>query len=154
MKFLVILLIATLCLAGASFAQRQASPGLVGTVTDQNLIDGCGCYFKVRGSKRTSQKYIFAESIEEDARIWMNIDGRDVRLRIVKDWRIRDRERVGNRSTRTFAADGISVTSTYRTTRVCAKYDENCESSDYEATFVVRKGKRVQTVRAVGSCGC
>lgn len=38
-------------------------------------------------------------------------------------------------------------------TRVCATKDENCESTDYDATFVVKKGERVQTVRAFGGVG-
>ena len=46
----------------------------------------------------------------------------------------------------TLAADDISVTSTYVVTRVCAANDEDCESTGYDATFVVKKGKRVQTV--------
>ena len=100
---------------------------------------------------------MFVEDLEHEAGVWMNIDGRDVRLKVVKDWsdqQQRERERVGGSSRRVFAAQNISVISTYVTTRVCAANDENCESHDYDATFVVRKGKRTQSVRAVGSCGC
>lgn len=153
-KVIYLLLISMLCFLGTAYPQRASKSRLVGNVSAQALVDGCGCYFQFRGTNRDSAKYMFAESIEEQVGIWMNIDGRDVQLKVVKDWSHAERERVGSRSSRTFTAHNISVTSTYVVTRVCAANDENCESHDYNATFVVRKGGRVETVRATGNCGC
>lgn len=143
-------LIIAACLLGTSSAQNASKRPLVGNL--KGAFDGCGCYFKFRGTKRNSNRLMFAEFGQNNA--WMNIDGRDSQLKLVKDRNPGDRERVGSMWRRTLAARDISVTSTYVATRVCAANDENCESTDYDATFVVKKGKRVQTVRAFGWCGC
>lgn len=152
-KMICLALILALCLFGTGFSQHGSKSNLVGNLSERAPVRGCGCYFRFRGAK-DSGNYIFAEGIEYEDGAWMNIDGRDVQLRVVKDWQDRGKELVGSRSSRTFAANNISVTSTYVTTRVCAAADEDCEFHDYDATFVVRKGKRVRRVRAVGSCGC
>ena len=154
MKPICILLVTMICLLGTGSAQRASKSRLVGNLMGKNLVDGCGCEFQFRGTKRNSEKYMFAESIEaKNSSPWMNIDGRDVVLRVIKDWKL-GKERVGSRSVRKFAAAGISVTATFIATRVCAAADESCESSDYNATFVVKKGGRVETVKAFGTCGC
>ena len=98
--------------------------------------------------------FICFSRVFEKTTLLMNINGKDVPLKLVKERHPGGRERVGSRWPRTFAADDISVTTTFITTRVCDPNDEGCESHDYYATFVVRKGQRVQTVKAVGSCGC
>ena len=151
MRSFCVLLMMMVCFGATSSAQRASNSRLVGNVKD-NVIDGCGCYFKFRGAKRNSEQYMFAESFDREA--WMNIDGRDVPLRVSKEGNPGDRERIGSKWTRTFVAGEITISSTWVTTRMCAPNDENCESTDYDATFVVRKGKRVQTVKASGSCGC
>lgn len=155
MKPICILLVTMICLLETGSAQRASKSRLVGNLTGKNLVDGCGCEFQFRGTGRNSGKYMFAESIEgKSSSPWMNIDGRDVVLRVIKDWKPGVKERVGSRSVRTFAAAGISVSATFIATRVCADKDESCESSDYNATFVVKKGGRVETVKAFGTCGC
>ena len=151
MKSFCVLLMMLLCLVGTTGAQRASKRRLVGNVKN-NVVDGCGCYFKLRGTNRNSEQYIFSQSIDQAA--WMNIDGQDTKLRILKDRNPGDRERIGSRWTKTFSAGQVTVSSTWVTTRVCAPDDENCESTDYDATFVVRKGRRVETVRAFGWCGC
>ncbi|MGI8733227.1 MAG: hypothetical protein ACR2LM_07985 [Pyrinomonadaceae bacterium] len=149
-----ILLIISVFLLGTSLAQEASKPRLVGNFTRKGLGDGCGCYFRFRGAGRDSEQYIFAEPVDDEKIAWMNIGGRNVRLKLVKEQSAGDRERVGSRWTRTFVSNDITVTSTYVATRVCAPEDESCESTDYTATFVVRKGKLAQTVKALGYCGC
>lgn len=142
----------TLSLLGTGLAQRASKPRLVGNVTGQGLAGDCGCYFKLRSSKKDSERYIFVEKADDAP--WMNIDGRDVRLRLVKETERDEKERVGSTRIRTFAAGNVSVSGTYVTTRVCADADEGCESHEYKATFLVKKGKRTESVKAVGWCGC
>ena len=154
MKSVCILLVTMICLLGTSSAQRASKSRLVGNLLRHDLVGGCGCYFEFRGRKRNTELYMFFEGIEENYVAWMNINGKDVPLKLVKERHPGGRESVGSRWPRTFAADDISVTTTFITTRVCDPNDEGCESHDYDATFVVRKGQRVQTVKAVGSCGC
>jgi hypothetical protein len=151
-KSFAVFLIATLSLLGTSLAQRASKPRLVGNVTGQGLAGDCGCYFKFRSSKKDSERYIFVEKADDAP--WMNIDGRDVRLRLVKETERDEKERVGSTRIRNFAAGNVSVTCTYVTTLVCADADEGCESHEYKATFLVKKGKRSESVNAVGWCGC
>ena len=150
---LYLLLILSVCWFSPAYPQSASKSTLVGNVTNKAVVGGCGCYFRFRGQRDTGE-YMFYEGIEKQTGVWMNIDGRDVKLRVINDWGSRERERVGSRSRRNFAAQNISVQSTYVVTRVCAAADEDCESHDYAATFIVRKGKRVQTAKAVGVCGC
>lgn len=152
MKIISILLVTIVCSPGTSFAQHASKPRLVANLIRKELADGCGCYFKFRGANKNSAKYMFVEGADDDP--WMNIAGRDIRLRRVKESERGERERVGSSHMKTYAADDISVTSTYVATRVCPHADENCESHEYKATFVVRKGKKTETVKAVGWCGC
>lgn len=148
-RTICVLLMLVLSVLGTSAAQNASKPALVGNLTGN--FDGCGCYFKFRGTRRNSPKVMFAEFGQNNS--WMNIAGRDVQLKLVKENR-GERERVGSKWTRTLAVGDISVTSTYVATRVCAPNDETCESTDYDATFVVKKGKRTQSLRAFGWCGC
>ena len=83
----------------------------------------------------------------------MNIDGRDVRLNLVNRAGPKN-EKVGSHSTELYQAQGIKVTARYVTTAICEPNDENCESTSYDATFTVMKGKRQQTVKLTGVCGC
>lgn len=151
MKSFCGLLIMLLCLVGTTGAQRASNRRLVENVKNK-VVDGCGCYFKFRGTNRSSEQYMYSQSIDQKA--WMNIDNQNVQLKMLKERSPGDRERIGSRWTRTFSAGNITVSSTWVTTRMCAPDDENCESTDYDATFVVRKGMRTETVRAFGWCGC
>ena len=89
--------------------------------------------------------------LEENAR--MNIDGGDVRLKLVKLVAPAN-EKVGTHSTEIFQAEGIKVTGRYVTTAVCKPTEPGCESTSYDATFTVVKGNRQQTVKLEGVCGC
>ncbi|MEP6920467.1 MAG: hypothetical protein ABI967_05020 [bacterium] len=155
MKLIYVFLIAAICLLGTTFAQTASKQRLVGNLRNKRLVDGCGCYFQFPGSKKNSEDYLFVSSLEENEKTaWMNIDGRDVKLRLVREVAGKGRERVGSRSSKSFTGGDVTVMSTYVATRVCAYNDESCEATDYAAIFVVRKSNRVQTVKAVGGCGC
>lgn len=120
------------------------------------IAKGCGCYFQYRGTPRNERYYLFFSPVEDaEKTAWMNIEGRDVKLTLVRKMDPKGRPRVGSRSTRRYVADDISVEATYIATKVCPPDDdETCESTDYSATLVVRKGAQEQTVKAVGGCGC
>lgn len=146
------LVLGALTIMSIVVGQPASKRGMVGNLKD-HAADGCGCYFQFRGTPRNSEKYIFSSSIEDEKTAWMNIDGHDVKLTSIKEHGPKT-ERVGGRSWVRFAAGDITVSGTYVVTRVCKPNDENCESTGYSATFVVRKGAKSQLVKAVGSCGC
>jgi hypothetical protein len=143
-------------IVGIISAQTASKRRLVANLKN-TVLDNCGCYFKFRGTAQNAERYIFFSSIEDDLKTaWMNIGGRDVKLTLEKEEGLKgkEQERVGSRSTARFAAADIKVNATYIVTRVCDAHDESCESTDYAATFVVRKSAKSQVVKAAGSCGC
>ena len=152
MKLNSILLVTIVCLLGTSFAQRASKSRLVANLERAELADGCGCYFRFRDAGRHPEKFMFVEGADDDP--WMNLAGRDVRLKRIGESPRVEKERVGSSHMKRFVVDDFSVTSTYVATRVCPSADEECESHEYIATFVVRKGRRAETVKAVGWCGC
>ena len=156
MRVFVICVLLAIVAMGTVSAQNASKRSLVANLNNNAVADGCGCYFKFRGTPRKLERYIFSLSIGEDEAAWMNIDGRDVKLTLVNERgsKGKEDERVGTRSRETYASGDIIVTGTYVVTRVCARNDENCESTDYNVTFVVKKGSKSQRVKGVGYCGC
>jgi hypothetical protein len=142
--------------------QGQASRGrtetplrnMIGNIKDKNAPDGCGCYFSFPSEDhKRFPRYVFTADLEEKS-AWMNIDGRDVRLKLVQSTGTHEREKIGSKLTRTYVAGEIKVRAVYVTTGICRPDDESCESTDYRASFVVKKGLRQQTIRLKGGCGC
>ena len=146
----------TLVVLGTVSGQNASKRGLVANLKDNAVADGCGCYFKFRGAPDNTERYVFFSSIDDEKAAWMNISGRDVKLTLKNESGLKgkEEERVGSRSGATYASGDTTVTGTYVVTRVCAPNDENCESTAYDVTFVVKKGPKSQVVKAVGSCGC
>ncbi len=93
---------------GTVSAQNASKPSLVGNVTNDTIRGGCGCYFKFRGTPQNAERYVFSAPMDESA--WMNIDGRDVALKLVKETpRNGKRERVGSQSRKsTYQAISLS----------------------------------------------
>ena len=146
----------TIVVLGTVSAPNASKRSLVANLKNNAIADGCGCYFKFRGTPENVERYIFSSSIDDEKTAWMNVGGRDVKLSVRKETGLKGKEaeRVGSRSRETYSSGDISVSGTYVVTRVCDPNDENCESTGYDVTFVVKKGPRSQVVKAVGSCGC
>jgi hypothetical protein len=163
MTFVAKLLIHFVVAVGASMtviAQEGASPAeaplppRISNIRDTSVVDGCGCYFQLPAEwkNKQSDKYVFMEGIDGEG-AWMNIGGKDVKLKLVgssneSDWK------VGARSFKRYEAQGIAVRIDYVVTRVCRPGDEQCESTDYDATFTVTKAGRRRAIKAKGVCGC
>lgn len=138
---------------GVSSAKAPLPPR-VANIKDSSVVDGCGCYFQfpAEWKQKQSDKYVFMEGIDDEG-AWMNIDGRDVKLRLAASsnksvWG------VGARSYKKYKANGIAVRIDYVVTRICKPGDEQCESTDYDATFTVTKAGRRRVIKAKGVCGC
>jgi len=135
---------------------QSARHGLqVSNIKDKSLADGCGCDFRFRGTSVRTQRLIFVSSIEEnDQSAWMNIDGKDTEFKLVKSTESKHRERVGMKFSWTYAAGNLTVRIDLLVSRVCRPDDENCESTDYKATFTVKRGGEKRIISALGWCGC
>lgn len=146
----------TIVVLGTVFGQNGSKRSLVANLKNNAVSDGCGCYFKFRGTPRNAELYVFSSSIDDEKTAWMNVGGRDVKLTLEKKTGLKGKEEegVGSRSTAKYASGDITVRGTYVVTRVCDPNYESCESTQYDVTFVVKKGPKSQVVKAVGSCGC
>jgi hypothetical protein len=138
------------CLASAQ--TRQAPPSLkVGTIKDYpatGLMTGCGnLYFFQAGAKMTDANYVFLAR-GDGSNAWMNLDGRDVRLRPIKS---------GNRGSQKPRGYSYAYGQT-RVTVVIQDFKANADGSEsehmYKMTITVRKGRAVRIVHAVGDSDC
>jgi hypothetical protein len=138
---------------GVSSAKAPLPPR-VANIKDTSVVDGCGCYFQLPAEwkQKQSDKYVFMEGIDDEG-AWMNIERKDVNLKPVGSgnesvWG------VGARSYKRYKANGIAVRIDLVVTRICRPGDEQCESTDYDATFRVTKAGRTRVIKAKGVCGC
>jgi len=128
---------------------------MVGIIKNSDVMQGCGCYFNpATETNRGSTRYVFLASLEAGQNAWMNIDGKDVKLRLIKSVDPKGQIKVGKRSTGQYASGDIVVNVEKVVTGVCPPKDEDCEVTDYEATISITKGNRAQTAKAKGGCGC
>lgn len=149
--------------AGASIQESLPSPPGAGPLRVANLIDlsmveGCGCYFQLPAESKSRTKYVFFSKIngggDNEKVAWMNIDGRDIKLKLVDSSRDSTRREIGMRLYRKYKAENIDVQADYIVTRVCPPSNPACEETLYKATFTVNSGARRQILKAKGSCGC
>lgn len=155
MKKTLTLFLAILFLFSASIIVSAQRKGMVGILDMSDRADGCGCYFSFNKADDRARRLVFFASHEGNGNTaWMNIDGRDVRLRLVKETKPKEKIRVGSRYTSRYAAGDVTLDVIRVVTWLCPPRDEGCEITKYSTTITIRKGSRTQVVRTVGSCGC
>ena len=97
-------------------------------------------------------KYVFASDYQEHAA--MNIDGRDVKLKLVNSQELKLGFKVGDHSTfRYHGADSYDVEVIYTVTGVCKPDDEKCEVTEFNAVITVTSGSASCSLPAHGICG-
>ena len=139
-------------MAQKKHSARVPDKKLIGYVSGVD-VEGSGCDFQLAGESRSSRRFIFFED-DSDGVPYMNIDGRNVRLKLVNSTEpYRRAEREGERFIRGYTSCDVRVRMDIVVTSVCAPNDEACEFTGYKATITVSKGGRKQTVKAVGGCG-
>jgi len=153
-KLLITFSVALISLSAAAFVSAQQKR-LVGNLNNNDRADGCGCYASFNKANDNARRFIFFSSDEDnDNDAWMNISGRDTKLRLVKETNPKGKLKRGSRFTDRYSAGDITIDVVRIVTRVCPPRDEGCEVTDFATTFTVKKGNRTQVVQAVGSCGC
>ena len=152
--------LALCCSAPAASAQgrsgkRDANARLIGNVSGAAVAEGCGCYFRAASADRDSERYVFFEEAGQEAPL-MNIGGRDVKLRLVGSTEPPDGvRRRGERFSRWYASGAVKVRMVFVAESVCPPpYKPECVANSYSVTVTAVEGKRRQTIKAVGGCGC
>jgi len=130
---------------------KQGQLPRVGEIKDYpatGLMTGCGnlYVFKV-GAKMSDATYVFL-SRGDGGNAWMNLNGRDVRLR-----KIKSANRNNQKSRRYFYTYGQT-----RVSVVIENFKEKADGSEpehmFKMTITVRKGRAVRIVHAVGDSDC
>lgn len=130
---------------------EQSREALVGNLVSASY-EGCGCYFQLPSDRRArSQRYFFIADLSH--RAWMNIAGEDVELHLIGSSHLSLRSKKGERMDFRFEAASIHVRVRMLVSRT-STYEADYEPARYAITVQVTKGKRSQTVRTTGSCGC
>lgn len=129
----------------------------IGDLKDpDDRVMGCSCAIQrpEEAKDPASQKFLFlSETGTTEA--WMNINGRDTKLKLVKTT-VNDSGEfgLGSRYYDEYTAPGIKIRLDHKVTWVCPPNDEECEHAKYETTITVTKGKASQTLKAVMTCEC
>jgi hypothetical protein len=112
--------------------------------------DGCGCSFRPleseQGFDESWEKLFLAGNHDNQA--WMNVDGKIMELRLVKDT-TRFKGRKGDRYYQIYKAGDITVH-----VKCVATGFGDTHSVACDATIIVIKGGQKRTVKAEGDCGC
>jgi hypothetical protein len=131
----------------------EAAPK-IGIIRDPKFRDECGFYLQLAEDyKSHNEKYIFDGDLEESGQ--MNIDGRDVDLKIV-DSDEPDRElRVGEHFSKTYTGGNLNVWIDFVVAGLCDPKDEGCEVIYYcDATITLDRNGAKQQVKTRGLGGC
>ena len=151
MQLAVALLICSCAAIGHAQSPKNNSLPKVGTIKDYpatGLMTGCGnLYFHQRGkSNATDADYVFLAR-GDGSNAWMNLDGRDVRLRQIKI--ARSEKQKSHRILYHYGNWQITVT-------FAELADESTANPDgmFEMKITLRKARAVRVVHAVGSSDC
>ena len=148
-----LLVFATLIICGCVLICRaqqskQVSPR-IGEIKDYpatGLMTGCGnLYFFKAGAKMSDATYVFLAR-GDGSNAWMNLDGRDVRLRQIKSAKNSKKYRYAYAYGRTRVSVLIE--------NVKSKADGSEPEHMYKMTITVRKGHAARIVHASGDADC
>ena len=131
----------------------EAAPK-IGVIRDPKFRGECGFDLQLTEDyKSHNEKYIFDGDLEESGQ--MNIDGRDVDLKMI-DSDEPDRElKVGERFSKTYTDGSLNVRIDFVVAGLCAPNDEGCEVIYYcDATITVDRNGAKQQVKTRGLGGC
>lgn len=140
-------------------ATKTGNSQIVGTIKNVNFIEGCNCNLQLPSdSQKFEPKYIFARNIYAGISsdiAWMNIEGKDTKLRRVKTTEPQGALKPGTRFQEVYLAPHTKVQIDYVVSFVCPPQSQgDCEATGYDASITVTRNQRQQIVKTVGSCGC
>ena len=157
LSFVVLVLFcsAPAVLAQGRSGERKSNARLIGSVSGATVAEGCGCYIRAASAGRDSERYVFFEDAGQEAPL-MNIGGRNVKLRLIGSTEPPNGvRRRGERFSKRYASGGVKVRMVFVAESVCPPpYNPECVANRYSVTVTAVEGRRRQTIKAVGGCGC
>ena len=113
---------------------------------------GCGSAFSLNTTDMGNCRYIFAQDMDDPP--YINLNGKNLQLRLTGYSKPKGKEKVGDRSWETYAAGELKVRIDYTVTKVCTPRDEICETTYLNATMTVSQKTQKTTVKLTGRSGC
>jgi hypothetical protein len=134
-----------------STSASSAQPKLrLGYVKDQDV--GCGSAFFLNTTDMENRRYIFSQDMDDPP--YINLNGKNLQLRLTVINKPTRKEKVGDRWWETYAAGDVKVRIDYTVTKVCTPQDEMCETTYLNAIMTVSQKSRKTTVKLTGYSGC
>lgn len=125
-------------------------------VIKKPLADGCGCTLQLpEDYRKHNERAVFLHDYSDT--VQMNIDGKDVRLKLISESPEPQKVKVGSRRKEIYSAGKDRIEIEYVVTKTCPSKDDRddwCEATWYSATITVIRGKQSQQIKALGLCGC
>jgi hypothetical protein len=134
-----------------STSASSAQPKLrLGYVKDHDV--GCGSAFFLNTTDMENRRYIFSQDVDDPP--YINMNGKNLQLRLTVISKPTRKEKVGDRWWETYAAGDVKVRIDYTVTKVCTPQDEMCETTYLNAIMTVSQKSRKTTVKLTGYSGC
>ena len=162
-KLILILALSFICCPYAASQDSNSLPPKGGVATKQkvptigaikkSLVDGCACSLQLPSDyQKRKQEFVFLSDFADI--VQMNIDGEDIRLRLVKETKVKGKPKIGSRHSETYRSGHTTVRIDWLVTEVCDPKDEGCEVTWYSTDITVNRSGQIQRVKALGMCGC
>jgi hypothetical protein len=147
-KKILLALLFSVALSSGIKAQSMSAPSAqpklkLGYVKNGDI--GCGCSYSSNVTDLRNRRYIFIESMDEPA--YINLNGRNLKLRPVASSKTKGEEKAGRRSWETYIAGDLKIRLDKIVTKVCDPNDEACEVTSYKATMTVTRKAEKTIVR-------
>jgi len=143
----------------ASAAQAQSLTSRLGTMTEEQVFDGCSCTFAAKGGRgRLAKGYVFSSGIAADRpEALVVLDGAKMSLRQVGSAARDTPMKRGSRQRSLFASEDGTLRVGIETTivRDCTGQGESCEAVEEEGTMSLSLGAGTpEKLPIKGVCGC
>jgi len=134
-----------------STSASSARPKLrLGYVKDHDV--GCGSAFFLNTTDMENQRYIFSQDVDDPP--YINLNGKNLQLRLTAISKPTRKEKVGDRWWETYVAGDVKVRIDYTVTKVCTPQEEMCETTYLNAIMTVSQMAQKTTVKLTGYSGC
>lgn len=136
---------------------RKVSPPRIGIVKIKLPITvSCSCGLQLPNDYRAqNQRFTFISDYEVDGPTYMNVDGEDLKLKMVSTTRRSNQtERLGLRFREGYTAQDLKVRLDWTVTKVCKANALDCEVTWYAATITVTRNGQSTIAKTKGTCGC
>lgn len=135
-------------------ADKKTDSPLIGNLKRLHKTSGCDCKLQTLKESRRSvlNRFVF-QSDATGTPAWMNIDGKDVSLKMVSASFPTNGVTLGSRYHKRFIGKGVFVLIKYVINAVCPEENPDCDEEGHKATIIVTKEGRKHAIKTFGMCG-